>query len=171
MTKSTPAATGWANDASPQIRHAEARRCGSTARHRPREARRNRAGERKGGRQRGREEQRHGGHGAAACIVAASHKTRARATVSAYCPGGGEDQTRRREELDRWTDALTDRCIRGELDSPIFSTCFSIRGSIVVSIPARHAGDPGSIPGRGAGSSRWRLGSVWRQTGCLWLKR
>ena len=27
---------------------------------------------------------------------------------------------------------------------------FKSRGSIVVSIPACHAGDPGSIPGRGA---------------------
>ena len=27
---------------------------------------------------------------------------------------------------------------------------YSIRGRIVASIPARHAGDPGSIPGRGA---------------------
>ena len=33
-----------------------------------------------------------------------------------------------------------------------------VRGSIVVSIPARHAGDPGSIPGRGAGLSHWRMG-------------
>ena len=34
----------------------------------------------------------------------------------------------------------------------------SIRGSIVASIPACHAGDPGSIPGRGAGLSHWRMG-------------
>ena len=44
------------------------------------------------------------------------------------------------------------RCIR-----PYGCTIYQIRGRIVVSISARHAEDPGSIPGRGVDSSVWQL--------------
>ena len=37
----------------------------------------------------------------------------------------------------------------------LYISYINVRGSIVVSIPACHAGDPGSIPGRGAGLSHW----------------
>ena len=40
----------------------------------------------------------------------------------------------------------------------LYISYINVRGSIVVSIPACHAGDPGSIPGRGAGLSHWRMG-------------
>ena len=43
-----------------------------------------------------------------------------------------------------------------------FQKPFSIRGSIVVSISACHAEDPGSIPGRGGCASRGQLGRPLR---------